>query len=167
MMLEGTLPIRDEDGTVIDRVRIKSVKLNPKKKDYILGHKVELVPLYSLYRYREYDFSDLREPDQLEEMKESLLKEGWKEPLMIVYYKKDKYLTLGEGNHRLHAAKDLGMTHVPVRVYLNSSRGKGKANSKWSRPYKQISNDLDTSGYVPADLYPSDIGMRNTIKFPK
>jgi len=120
-----------------------------------------------LYKYREYNFSDLREPEQLEELQDSLLKEGWKESLMIIYYKKDKYLVLGEGNHRLHAAKELGFTHVPVRVYLSGNRGKDKGNSKWSRPYLQISNDLPTSGYVQADLYPSEIGIKNTISLPK
>lgn len=123
----------------------------------------ELVPIRVVDSYREYDFYDLREPDEVQKLAESIVEQGWREPLMLEYYSKDKRVLLGEGNHRLHAALQLGLTHVPVWVYVKHYEGEGKYRSKRSRANKRISNGLPTSGYIPQELAPSVIGVRGAF----
>lgn len=124
----------------------------------------ELVPTYTIDQYREYDLYDLRDPDNVQRIAESIAEQGWREPLMLEYYSKDKKVLLGEGNHRLQAARQLGLTHVPVWVYVKHYAGADKRRSRVSRSAKSISNDLPTSGYIPAELAPSDIGIHGAFK---
>ena len=51
-------------------------------------------------------------------LKESINNEGIKEPLMIFVGRKNGDMILGEGNHRLKAATELGIEEVPVVVYV-------------------------------------------------
>lgn len=42
--------------------------------------------------------------------------EGFEDPVMVEFDPKRKVATLGEGNHRVEAARELGISHVPARV---------------------------------------------------
>jgi len=42
--------------------------------------------------------------------------EGFENPVMVEFDPKRKVATLGEGNHRVEAARELGISHVPARV---------------------------------------------------
>lgn len=42
---------------------------------------------------------------------------GFTDPIMVDFDPKRKLMTVGEGNHRVEAARELGISHVPVRVH--------------------------------------------------
>ena len=91
-------------------------------------------------------------------IKKLLLEEGFRSPLNVDYNINDRYAYLGEGNHRLIAAQELGLTHVPVTVHRSgeySKHGnKGRGNAK------QVNGvDPDQFGYVPGQMTPTQIGL--------
>ena len=83
-----------------------------------------------------------------EELAEDIRGNGIREPLILQYSQKSRTVLLGEGNHRLEAARRLGLEHVPVRVVRYNMEGHGK-------PVRGI--DPDDNGYVRGDLRPSQI----------
>lgn len=83
-----------------------------------------------------------------EELTEDIRANGIREPLIIQYHQKNRTVRLGEGNHRLEAARRLGMEHVPVRAVRYNMESYGK----------QVRGvDPDDDGYVPGELRPSQI----------
>ena len=84
----------------------------------------------------------------VDELAEDLKQRGFQEPGIIQYSQKSRTALLGEGNHRLAAAIEAGMTHMPVRVIRYNMEGPGVP----VRGYAP-----DRSGYVPGDLKPSQI----------
>lgn len=122
------------------------MSLNPEQfGDAIKDRNTELVPISLLSTMRgnelRYDVSELSE---------DLKKRGFDQPGSIIYYQGDRKAVLGEGNHRLEAAKRAGFTHMPVTVYRIEGSGK-----KRGVPVRGI--DPDKYGYVPGRLRPSDI----------
>jgi len=103
---------------------------------------IELVPVDVLYRMRgnalRYDVSDLSE---------DIKKRGVQEPGVIRYYQQSRTAFLGEGNHRLEAAKRAGLTHMPVRVSRVNAEGRGVS----------VRGHDPAMGHVPADMKPSEI----------
>ena len=85
------------------------------KKDW---KDVEEVPIKWIAQFREYDKSGLRNPENVEVLKESIKKKGLEEPLMLVVSPTEKKASLGEGNHRLVALEELGVKKVPVRLWI-------------------------------------------------
>lgn len=152
------------DGNIAGIGYIRVAKIAKSKRSRWKDYTWELVPTRDIFYYREYDFYDLREPDNVEKIAQSLEQEGWKEPLMLEYYQDDKMVLLGEGNHRLHAARQLGLTHVPVRVWVRRSAGAGRRRGRRSRLPKPISNKFKTDQYIPQELHPSEIGFRDSIR---
>lgn len=55
-------------------------------------------------------------PERVEEVLDSIRREGIREPLVVTFNPKTGKMYLGDGNHRLEAAERLGMPWVPVRV---------------------------------------------------
>jgi hypothetical protein len=112
----------------------------------------EMVPTEHMLRYRDVDREEQEKyPGQLHEQRESIKKEGIKEPLILIYGKADQTATLGEGNTRLANAHALGISHVPVRVVRWSGPRNG---AKVPKPPVG-----DRTGYIPGDLSPSDLGI--------
>jgi hypothetical protein len=60
--------------------------------------------------------------NRINKLKDSLLKNGWTGDSIIVDIDSDGYGFIDEGNHRLIAAKELGMTEVPVKVEFGLAR---------------------------------------------
>ena len=121
---------------------------------------VEWVPLETIKKYMHVDrtasdMSHYTEEDWVA-LKQSL-EQGWTQPLMVLYYSKDNTAILGEGNHRLAAAIQLGMDSVPVRVWRVSMAGSESSYADNVVPVPGMTPDKH--GYVPADLKPSDIGL--------
>lgn len=71
-------------------------------------------------------------------------KHGIIEPLVLEYHTKSKTARLGEGNHRLEAARRVGLTHVPVRGVRYSMEGYGAAVRGYTK-----------EGHIPGELKPS------------
>lgn len=88
----------------------------------------------------------------IEALKQSIQKEGLKEPLIMSFDPKTQRMVLGEGNHRLEALRQLGYKKAPTRMYrgwVEGSRGK---------PFKiKPSGDNIDKSYYPADASPSEI----------
>jgi len=88
------------------------------KPRYDVG-KIDTVVDYNAEDWMYDDFAKTGKPT----LKESISKEGIKEPIEIMVSKKTGDMVLGEGNHRLKAATELGMDEVPVVVYVKDDLG--------------------------------------------
>lgn len=84
------------------------------------------MPTESLWRYREYTwtkeksrYSASGDPSRWDRLVQSLTTEGWKEsdPAIFEIGYEDKHAKLGEGNHRLAVARQVGLAKVPVRFF--------------------------------------------------
>ena len=110
---------------------------------------IEMVPVELLAGMRgnelNYDVADLSR---------DISENGIKDPLILIYSTEDKFVRLGEGNHRLQAAIDAGFTHLPARV----SRKVGK---KWVGGAGEYSG-IQVRGWtsperIPPNIKPSEI----------
>ena len=124
---------------------------------------VEAVPVSTMLPYIEYDRTVGGQP-RIDELKESIGKDGIKEPLILEWSQATGRALITEGNHRLAAAVQLGLTHVPVRVvrrmgpHLSESLlpEYGGGRHAVAVPSPPTPN---RHGYVPGDMRPSDLGI--------
>lgn len=129
------------------------------------GAKVEHVLIDKLWPHREWDhqpggYSYDREGggpygwkhDQRswEANRQSVADEGIREPLTLEYNPKQHAAYIGEGNHRLHWAREAGHTTVPLRVWRTSKEMHPRYNLPGSSP-------LPEGEHVPQDLRPSQV----------
>ena len=111
------------------------------------AEQTELVPLSVLKGMREFDRAATA-PERVQTLAADIQKNGIQEPLMVVYDVKSGRAMLGEGNHRIAAAEQLGLDSLPVRV---ARVGDGSLAEK----------GVDVAGTSrAADLRPSDIGLQ-------
>lgn len=112
----------------------------------------ELVPTKDLLRYREYDRSRHEKyPGHYDEVKNDIAKNGIKYPGTLHYDHKTHKTYAGEGNTRISAAHELGITHVPMKVDRMSH------NKGFSSP-KPHPNSLNGT-HVGSEIRPSEIGF--------
>jgi hypothetical protein len=88
----------------------------------------EEVPTEWLAQFREYDRSarPTRSPQEMAELRQSIIEEGFNDPLILEVSRSPRYedegfsnrgyAQLTEGNHRLAIALELGIENLPVRV---------------------------------------------------
>jgi ParB-like chromosome segregation protein Spo0J len=81
-------------------------------------------------------------------LSEDIKQQGVQNPAIITYFQNSRTARLAEGNHRLAAAIQAGMTHLPARVV----RAKLDEEGLPVRGYEP-----NKHGYVPGDLKPSEI----------
>jgi GNAT superfamily N-acetyltransferase len=111
---------------------------------------VEMVPRHEVERYA----SQETDPEHAKAVGHHLAASGEMEPLMLHYHPASGEAYLGEGNHRLRAARALGMDHVPLRVSRSAYGLPG--------PGVKVPQDhpaLAAGEHVPADIHPSHIGL--------
>lgn len=117
---------------------------------------VEQVSTDSLHRFREYDRTggpqDVDE-DYFQRLKRHIRLNGVGEPVILEYDVDAGTVHVGEGNHRVRAARELGIAKLPARVLTTSRRGKRSAPVP--TPLKP-----DQFNYVPEHVKPSQIGIR-------
>ncbi len=91
-------------------------------------------PLEEVWQYREYSRSPMGDSNLTKEewaaLNKSLKEKGWdrEQPLMLLVGK-NGVSKVGEGNHRLWVAKQLGLKNIPVRFggfWKNVERGVGR-----------------------------------------
>lgn len=110
------------------------------------GGKVGLVPIPFL---KKYQGNKLRStPEEMEELKSDIKKNGLKEPVVMSVGQKDRTATVGEGNHRVEALRQLGYTHAPVHVTRYQNAG-GKECNQMSK--------LPKEDYFPANNHPDNV----------
>ena len=94
--------------------------------------------------------------ETIDKLKEDIKKSGFKEPIVVLY---DKFsnggeATIIEGNHRYIAAKELGLTEIPVRFEKGNIRSNEKRAKDQMFPLnrKPIGKINDTRGVKGSDL---------------
>lgn len=125
------------------------------KYDY--PHNAEWVPTETIWMLREYDRRH-RGAGNVLGIQQSLALFGFTAPVIITYYQHSKTALLGEGNHRVAAARRLNMPFTLARVVRNLDYH-GSRHSSSRRPVPVPGVGGDGRGYVKADLAPSEIGL--------
>lgn len=134
----------------------------------------EYVPIEALKPALEYDrrpnapklvdqngeeLTQAADPEYWERLKASMAKHGPLAPVWLQYDPDSGHAYVGEGNHRVRIAEELGMTHLPVMLYrTRRGQGFGGAHIK----LKPLGGQLNEYGYeqhVPQYIRPSDVGL--------
>jgi hypothetical protein len=128
-----------------------------RERPYAKSGTVELVPVELLKRYSEYPDrrnTGWRNAAEFDELKRDIAEHGFDNELILHFNPNDSVALLGEGNHRLQIAEELGLTHVPVRgsrsVHL-TAKDNAKPVPGWKMP------DDDPYYHFPGDFAPSMI----------
>lgn len=87
--------------------------------------------------------------DRLRALSEDISTRGIANPLILSVGKENSSAILGEGNHRLAAARMAGMTHVPARVSVGDEVGSSFAGRSDLVPL--------AGKYFPSQAKPSDV----------
>ncbi len=126
---------------------------------------MELVPIEVLKKYREYDrLKNLINRKRYEELKADIIINGIKDIAIIMYGTETDTAILGEGNHRLAIAEELGIKAIPVRIVRQRNTYQHSDESFPPQKVKGVIREKDEYGYqkhIPADLSPSDIGIES------
>jgi len=105
----------------------------------------------------------------IERHKQALLSgKGFTDPVMVEFDHRNKRIVLGEGNHRVEAARELGISHVPTRVarsrisdddmeYMHRKGGSPVDIDPGPSPFANKHED-----YWPSDIHPSHL-FRNVL----
>lgn len=100
---------------------------------------------------------------------------GFTDPVMVEFDPRNKRAVLGEGNHRVEAARELGITHVPTRVvrsrisdddmeYMSRKGGTPQNVSVGKSPWgKTIPGGQQWEDYWPSDMHPKHIFPKDTL----
>jgi len=125
------------------------VPISPKNTNY--RHVMEYVPIDWLMERRGNEYR--HSPERMEQLRNEIQEEGLREPVLISTGKNSRTSIVGEGNHRVLAAKQLGYTHIPVRAMVGSSAG--------SDVFPEGAHDEDIipkpNEYFPSDAKPSRV----------
>lgn len=142
---------------------------NRNKNHEDAGHRsyynsMELVPIKVLKKYREYD--RVKEPkmsrEKYEELKADIIENGIQDISVIQYGTKTDTAILGEGNHRLAIAEELGIEAIPVRVWRQENIYPHSDTSFPSQKVKSVPRRKNQWGHeiIPQDFPPSLIGIK-------
>jgi hypothetical protein len=130
---------------------------------YKWGRYAALVPVHQLLRYREYDRAGAQGYSNSKENINNIAQDlsahgidGLREPVHLKYDHDRKWGVLTEGNHRLAAAIQAGVTHLPVIVH---ARG-GLEEEKRSRVGAPLHMDTrlheEDVDYHPSTVHPGN-----------
>ena len=129
---------------------------------------IRYIKLDDLIYYREFDRSkgDDNSLNNIEKLKESFLENGFTEgnELIMNYYYNDYNIPrviLIEGNHRLVAAKDLGMDFLPVRI--NAYRSDSPKGKRVISPFEIDNNLCKEYSYYPSSVDASMVFDDNAL----
>jgi len=107
---------------------------------------------------------------RVDDLVESIREEGIQEPLMLEYNPESGAVWLGEGNHRLAAARELGLDSVPVRAVRHDPlpRGDRLAGKKLhSYGVDEFGDAINASGERLGSAFaPSDVGVPTGVAVP-
>lgn len=116
---EMTLLIKKLYNSKVDIAHLAQIAID--HKFFLYDSEVLTLPSTDVWKYREYDrdltgkWSGSNTQADVDELRQSIAKEGIRDPLTITIDVADKEVYLGEGNHRLGLAiKELNIKKVPV-----------------------------------------------------
>ena len=101
-----------------------------------------------LDKYKEYDWNKKHfrkrdiDPKYWDKLAKSIKKEGIKEPIYLILYKNERRGIIGEGNHRLGVAKEIGLKEFPVIIEYYMGK-KPKPPEKPDKEFEKILNDFE------------------------
>lgn len=113
-------------------------------------------------KFTEYDrmgADRIMDDPEFEHLVEHVREHGILHPLGLEWSTKDNYAYLGEGHHRLLAAKRLGMTEVPVMICRRSGQIMGRAGAHYVGPYTGPDRDVWDEPRAPDIFSPADVGI--------
>ena len=129
------------------------------------GRKVGWVKTEALLPYREYDRRGAEAHEDSHERIDAIKDDikpggpGWTDPISLSYHHDSHRALVDEGNHRLQAALEAGVSHVPVTVNRTSStdrRGRDPYRlALWGR--SQVRTQPDKHDYVPGQMHPHEV----------
>lgn len=128
---------------------------------------VEMVPVNWL---SQLPGNNLRKnPQQMQELANQLETNGINDPIIITVGKNTRTAKLGEGNHRLAAAKLKGYTYLPARVIVGSEYGSEYNNSaKWNADLIPQPKEYFSSDASPSSVFKSLDGLTLPVEeFPQ
>lgn len=101
-------------------------------------------------------------PEKWTAFKRDIQENGFNEPVVLHFNPHNGYATVQEGNHRIRAAKELGLPHVPVRCVKNSLLEPRNSPSPFFHDCQPVPGHVPgslvhESGYCPTDLKPSQV----------
>ena len=78
--------------------------------------RIEFVDVELLDKIKEFDrrVQRVKSDEQIDELKQAIINNGITDPVMIDFSPEDGTIKLGEGNHRLMIAKELGLDKIPA-----------------------------------------------------
>lgn len=120
---------------------------------------VGMVPTSSLLPYREHAGEQKPTSRSVIDNIKSDIHAGQQihEPLMLDYDPQRGRAQIGEGNHRLQAAVESGVAHVPVRVTKARLGADQGAPARHAGPFPGAEHDPK---YVPPTFHPSYLELR-------
>lgn len=139
---------------------------HPNVRDYpaeraggVHGSIVGMMPTHEVFKLREYDRTgpdgDSHSHRVINGLRQDLRAGvGFKEPVVIDYDPREKWASLGEGNHRLAAAMIEGVPEVPVRVN-RTYQFEDDIKAGRGRPAQHKPEAEYSPGYVASDFHPS------------
>ena len=95
-----------------------------------------------------------RTKEELQELTDSIAKEGVNSPIILRYDPETKRANVGEGNHRLAVAEFLGKKTIPVRV---ARKDGGFSDTENSGDLSSIAKDRDPKKHFGADMKFSNV----------
>jgi hypothetical protein len=95
------------------------VPISPKNTNY--RHVMEYVPIDWLMERRGNEYRHT--PERMAQLRREIEEEGLREPVLVSIGKNSRTSIVGEGNHRVLAAKQLGYTHIPARAMVGDASG--------------------------------------------
>lgn len=129
------------------------------------GRKVGWVKTEALLPYREYDRRGAEAHEDSHERIDAIKDDikpggpGWTDPISLSYHHDSHRALVDEGNHRLQAALEAGVSHVPVTVNRTSSTGRRGRDpyrlALWGR--SQVRTRADKYDYVPGQMHPHEV----------
>jgi len=123
-----------------------------------------LVPVSTLSKYMDFDRAGSEgygrgSADTINSIAEDLRKGGvnaLREPLTINYDHNLKWGYLGEGNHRLAAAIQAGITHLPIRIDARSYAERKKDEGRGAPLHMDNRLHEEQTDYWPANVHPGN-----------
>jgi len=127
------------------------------KRLFNYKNKTEYVHVDELIALRGNKVSDTHHYKNMEELKADIVKEGGlREPVTIQVGKNDRRAMVGEGNHRVQAAKELGYDYIPTRVWVQRNVGFSSFEGA-GRSIKREDLLPKANEYFSADAKPSEV----------
>lgn len=130
---------------------------------YKWGRYVALVPVHQLMRYKEYDRTGAQGYANSKENINNIANDlsthgidGLREPVHLNYDHNLRWGVLTEGNHRLAAALQAGVTHIPVMVHTRGSEASNKQKGVGAPLHMDTRLHEEDYDYHPSIVHPGN-----------